>query len=133
MNAFVMELYDAAKSKRIDNVASLIAEDRSGSFGIQAHHAKFMTVLIFGLFRYRLTTDEWFYLAMPGGVLYFNNNVLTISTRHFVIDSDYDRISQLLKEQLVNEEETLYSTLSSLKKIEQSMLTRLLQLQNRTH
>ncbi|HHA18977.1 MAG TPA: F0F1 ATP synthase subunit epsilon [Methylophaga sp.] len=129
MNTFAIQLYDSTQQQRIENVTSFIGEDSNGCFGLQAHHARFMTTLIFGLFRYRLQTDDWQYLALPGGVLYFHKNVLTISTRHFLIDNNFERISDLLTHQLLTEEEALTATRSSLQKMEQSMLTRLWKLQ----
>ena len=129
MNTFAIQLYDSTQQQRIENVTSFIGEDSNGCFGLQAHHARFMTTLVFGLFRYRLQTDDWQYLALPGGVLYFNKNELTISTRHFLIDNNFERISDLLTHQLLTEEEALTATRSSLQKMEQSMLTRLWKLQ----
>jgi len=129
VNTFAIQLYDSTQQQRIENVTSFIGEDSNGCFGLQAHHARFMTTLIFGLFRYRLQTDDWQYLALPGGVLYFHKNVLTISTRHFLIDNNFERISDLLTHQLLTEEEALTATRSSLQKMEQSMLTRLWKLQ----
>jgi len=129
VNTFTLQLYDASQQQRIENVTSFVGEDANGCFGLQAHHARFMTTLIFGLFRYRLQTDDWQYLALPGGVLYFNDNELSISTRHFLIDSDFERISDLLKYQLLSEEETLSATRSSLHKMERAMLVRLWNLQ----
>lgn len=129
MNTFALQLYDATQQQRIENVTSFVGEDANGSFGLQAHHARFMSTLVFGLFRYRLQNDNWYYLALPGGVLYFNDNELSISTRHFLIDNDFERISDLLKQQLLAEEETLTATRSSLQKMERSMLLRLWNLQ----
>ena len=129
MNTFALQLYDATQQQRIENVTSFVGEDANGSFGLQAHHARFMSTLVFGLFRYRLQNDNWHYLALPGGVLYFNDNELSISTRHFLIDNDFERISDLLKQQLLAEEETLTATRSSLQKMERSMLLRLWNLQ----
>ena len=125
MNTFNLQLYDATQQQRIENLTSFVGEDSNGSFGLQAHHARFMTTLVFGLFRYRLQSEDWQYLALPGGVLYFNNNELSISTQHFLIDSDFERISELLKQQLLVEEETLTATHSSLQKMEQAMLAKL--------
>lgn len=132
MNTFCMQLYDASQQQRIEQVSSFVGEDSSGSFGLQAHHARFMTTLVFGLFRFRLQSEQWQYLALPGGVLYFNNNELSISTRHFLIDDDFERISDLLNLQLLAEEETLIATRSSLQKMERSMLSRLSSLQQNT-
>jgi len=129
VNTFTLQLYDATQQQRIEDVTSFVGEDANGCFGLQAHHARFMTTLIFGLFRYRLQADDWQYLALPGGVLYFNDNELSISTRHFLIDSDFERISELLKHQLLSEEETLSATRSSLQKMERAMLVRLWNLQ----
>ncbi|MCK5354566.1 MAG: F0F1 ATP synthase subunit epsilon, partial [Methyloprofundus sp.] len=61
--------------------------------------------------------------------LYFNNNELSISTQHFLIDSDFERISDLLKHQLLEEEETLNATRRSLQNMERAMLTKLWNLQ----
>jgi F-type H+-transporting ATPase subunit epsilon len=122
MNTFNLQLYDTTQQQLIENVTSFVGEDSNGSFGLQAHHARFMTILVFGLFRFRQQTDDWQYLALPGGVLYFNNNELSISTQHFLIDNDFERISELLKQQLLVEEETVTATHSSLQKMEQSML-----------
>ena len=132
MNTFSLLLYDATEQHRIDNVTSFVGEDSSGSFGLQAYHARFMTILAFGLFRYRLQNEDWQYLAMPGGVLYFNDNQLSISTQHFLIDNDFERISDTLKQQLLAEDESLTATRTSLHKMEQSMLLRLWNLQRNT-
>jgi F-type H+-transporting ATPase subunit epsilon len=132
MNHFLLNLFDAGHEQRIEGVTSFVGEDASGSFGIQAHHARFMTTLVFGLARFRLETDDWQYLALPGAVVYFNNNELTISTRHFLIDTDLDRISGLLEQQLIAEEEALHSTKESLHKMEQAMLKRMLALKRKT-
>ncbi len=50
---------------------SFIGEDASGSFGLQAGHARFMTILEFGLARFRTAEADWQYLALPGALLYF--------------------------------------------------------------
>ncbi|MFZ2407048.1 MAG: F0F1 ATP synthase subunit epsilon, partial [Methylobacter sp.] len=96
-------------------------------------HARFMTTLVFGLARYRLAAEGWQYLALPGAVAYFNNNELTISTRHFLIDTDLERISTLLEQQLIAEEEALHTTRESLQRMEQAMLRRMLALKRKTN
>ncbi|MFA6922476.1 MAG: hypothetical protein WC216_11590, partial [Gallionella sp.] len=110
MNQFVLNLFDATHERRISGVTSFVGEDASGSFGILPNHARFMTTLVFGLARFRLGIEDWQYLALPGAVVYFNNNELTISTRHFLIDTDLQRISVLLEQQLITEEENLRAT-----------------------
>jgi len=132
MNRFVLNLFDASHEQRIADVVSFVGEDASGCFGIQANHARFMTTLVFGLARFRRVEEDWQYLAMPGAVIYFNNNELTISTRHFLIDADFERISTLLDQQLIAEEENLQATRESLHKMEQAMLKRMLALKRKT-
>jgi len=132
MNQFVLNLFDATHEQRITGVTSFVAEDATGSFGIQPNHARFMTTLVFGLARFRLGTEDWQYLALPGAVVYFNNNELTISTRHFLIDTDLERISTLLEQQLITEEENLRATRESLRRMEQAMLKRMLTLKRKT-
>lgn len=125
MKSFVLQLYDARHFQQITGVSSFVAEDATGSFGILPGHARFMTTLIFGLARFQVAGETWQYLAVPGAVLYFNNNELSISTRHFFIDSDYERISALLQQQLVTEEENLRIMKENLHLLEEQMLKRL--------
>ncbi len=132
MNRFVLNLFDANHEQRIADVTSFVGEDATGCFGIQANHARFMTTLLFGLARFRLATEEWQYLAVPGAVVYFNNNELTISTRHFLIDTNLERISALLDQQLIAEEEDVHAAKESLHRMEQAMLKRMLVLNRKT-
>ena len=82
MKSFTLLLLDATRSEEIRNVTSFVGEDASGSFGILAGHARMMTSVVTGLARFRVGMDAWRYLAMPGGVLYFNDNVLSLSLIH---------------------------------------------------
>lgn len=128
MNTFTLELHDATKRHQVDDVCSFVGEDASGSFGIQARHARFMTSLSFGLARYRRRQAGWHYIAMPGAVLYFEANHLWIGTRRFLLDDDYNRISRLLREQLMIEEQALEDTKRSLRRMEEQLLRHLWQL-----
>ena len=132
MNQFALNLFDATHEQRIKGVTSFIGEDASGSFGILPNHARFMTTLVFGLARFRLETEDWQYLALPGALVYFTNNELTISTRHFLLNTDLQRISILLEQQLIDEEENLRATRESLHRMEQAMLKRMLMLKRKT-
>jgi F-type H+-transporting ATPase subunit epsilon len=125
VNAFTLKLQDATRFEEINNVTSFVGEDVSGSFGILAGHARMMTTLIIGLARFRIGENDWQYLAVPGAVLYFHDNVLTLSTRRYVLDNDYMRISQTLKQQLLEEEENLYAMKKSLRNMEGEVLKRL--------
>ncbi len=125
MKTFTLALHDATRSEEIRDVTSFVGEDASGSFGILAEHARMMTSLIIGLARFRIGEGTWRYLALPGALLYFHDNVLTLSTRRYLLDDDYMRISKALQEQLLAEEEKLHTMKESLHHMEEEVLNRL--------
>lgn len=129
MNSFVLNLCDATRQMRITGVVSFVGVDASGCFGLRARHAPFMTALTFGLARFRTADGVWTYLALPGGILYFRQNELTLSTRHFLLDTDLERVAGLLERQLAAEEDNLQATRDSLRHLERAMFKRLLALQ----
>lgn len=132
MTTFVLKLQDATRSEEIEDATCFVGEDASGSFSILAHHARFVTVLGIGLARFRTGEENWRYLALPGGVLYFQDNVLTLSTRRYLIDDDYLRISEALQQQLLQEEENLHSMKESLRRLEDEFLKRMWEISRRT-
>ena len=128
MSGFLLHLQDATRSERIEGVVSFVGEDGSGSFGLLPGHARFMTTLVFGLARFRAAAGPWEFLAVPGALVYFTDNELFLSTRRYVRDTDYERISAVLAQQLVSEEERLHDIRESLRRMEQEMLKRLWQI-----
>jgi len=132
VKSFTLKLQDATHAQEIPGVTSFVGEDDSGSFGILAGHARIMTCLIIGLARFRIGEESWQYLALPRAVLYFSNNVLTLSTRRYMQDSDYMRISQALQQQLLAEEEKLHTMKQSLHRMEEEVLKRLWEMSRRS-
>lgn len=131
MRTFDMHVQSATQYEHIEGVINFVGEDESGSFGIRACHERMTTALSYGLARYQLQDSLWRYLAIPQGVLYFVNNELYISTRRFLHDADYQRISKGLLEQLLKEEEELRVIKESLYRLEQEMFRRLWQMGRR--
>lgn len=127
MNTFKLALHDSYQSKTIDGVTSFVAEDASGSFGIKAGHLPMMTNLVFGLARFAAAANRWQYLALPGAILYFHDNVLTLNTRRFLISEDYEQVRQALTDTLAAEEEQLAAMKRNLRNIESQILKRLLE------
>ncbi|MCG6967725.1 MAG: F0F1 ATP synthase subunit epsilon [Chromatiaceae bacterium] len=125
MRTFTLRLQDATHAQQIDGVTSFVGEDASGSFGILAGHARLIAALVIGLARFRVGEQPWTYLALPGAVLYFDQEVLTLSTRRYLIDDDYRRVSQALQQQLLIEEEGLHSMKESLHRMEEEVLRHL--------
>lgn len=128
MRTFSLLLLAADRSKIIEGVIRFTGEDASGSFGLLAHHERFMTVLTFGLARLQRRDGVTEYLGFPGGLLYFMDNELRISTRRYLHDTDVARITQALSRELLEEEQALEQTRRKLHRLEAEMLKRLAQL-----
>ena len=82
----------------------------------------------FGLARFRRGSGPWQYLALPGALLYFVDNELRITTRRYLLDPDYGRISRLLEEEMTAEEQDLRNMKESLRLMEEELLRRLWEL-----
>lgn len=125
MNGFELILQDASQRQVFSGVISFVGEDASGSFGIQSGHARIMTSLVMGLARFRNIEQDWQYIATPGALLYFHDDMLTLTCHHFLIDADYMRISQALQQQILEEEAELQAQKNSLRRMEEEVLRRL--------
>lgn len=128
MKTFGLRLCDATRTEDIPDVVTFIGEDASGSFGLLAGHAPFMTALVTGLARFRRSGGAWQYLALPGAIAYFHDDLLTVGTRRYLLDDDFERISGALRERLLAEEQTLRKTKRSLRTLEEEILKRLWEL-----
>lgn len=128
MRTFSVQLLSARRAQRIEGVTGFIGEDASGSFGLLAEHARVMTALRAGLARIRVGEEPWQYIAVSRALLYFVDNVLTLTARRYVIDTDYERISHTLQQELLVEEQELRSVRRSLQAMEEHLLKRLWQL-----
>jgi F-type H+-transporting ATPase subunit epsilon len=120
-----LHLESATRSERIDDVVSFVAEDASGSFGIQQGHERMVTVLEFGLARFRVAGGDWQYVAAPGAVLYCCADELHFSTRRYVLGDDFETIGSVLEEELRVEERELELVKISLRGLEEEMMKRL--------
>jgi F-type H+-transporting ATPase subunit epsilon len=125
MKIFTMHLQSATQYERIDNVQSFVGEDASGSFGILPGHARMMSLLEFGLARFRSTEQDWEFLALPGGLVYFLDGQLYLNTRRYLRGKDYERLGVLLREELLAEEDALREMKQSMRRLEEEMLKRL--------
>jgi F-type H+-transporting ATPase subunit epsilon len=128
VSGFTLHLADAARTERIEGVTSFVGEDLSGGFGLWPGHARLVTCLNFGLARFRVSRGPWQYLALPGAVLRFAGDALTVSTRRYLVDPDLERVSAALQEEMLAEEVELSAVKQSLRRMEEAMLKRLWQL-----
>jgi F-type H+-transporting ATPase subunit epsilon len=131
MNAFALHLQSATQYERIENVLSFVGEDKSGSFGILPGHARMMTVLLFGLARFRVAEQPWEFLAVPGALVYFIDNGLYLSTRHYIRGREYTNITAAVDKQLRTEEEALLAAKRSITRLEEEIFKRLWKMSRR--
>ncbi len=82
----------------VERVSYVRAEDSSGSFGIEPHHADFLTTLAICVVRWRDEESVERYVAVRGGVLRVREGkVVEIATREAVASGDLERLrSQVL-------------------------------------
>lgn len=128
MNTFVLHLQSATQYERIDGVVSFTAQDASGGFGILPGHERMMSMLTFGLARFRVGEGSWQYLAVPGALIYFLDNQLYLNTRRYVCGRDYEAVRATLRTQFLAEERELHEIKQSLQRLEEEMFKRLLEM-----
>ncbi|CEG57758.1 F0F1 ATP synthase subunit epsilon [Legionella fallonii] len=133
MDSFDLYLQSATQYEKIHNVVSFIGEDASGQFGILAYHARMMTCLKFGLAWFRYDNNETEYLALPGAVVYFNENQLYLSTRHYFRNKEYQVIQNSIAKELQIEEEHLASMKEHLHRLDEEIMKRLWDLKRQEH
>ena len=131
MTGFTLHLQSIRQCEDITEVDSFVAEDETGSFGLKANHANFISALSFGLARYRRVNEDWEYLAIPGGLIHFQQNQCYLITRSYVRSADYSSISRALTEQLKTDEENLQQLKNSLQNLEQEMIRRIWDMRRR--
>jgi F-type H+-transporting ATPase subunit epsilon len=124
-NSFSVHLQGTTQYEQLDSVVSFVGEDASGSFGLMCGHARFVTTLVFGLARLHYADGRQDYLALPEAVVGFDQDRLTLSTRRYLRGDDYTLISQALREELVQEEQTLTELKHSVEQMERAMMLRL--------
>ena len=128
MNCFSLSVLDSRGGQEFSAVLHFIGSDASGSFGILADHMHMVTVLNYGLCRFCDETGTWHYLALPGGVLRFYRNQLTITTVRYFLGDDRDYICQLMKEEMAKIDSEIHTARTSIAEIEHSLLKRLAEL-----
>jgi F-type H+-transporting ATPase subunit epsilon len=128
MNTFVLHLQSATQYERVEGVASFAGQDSSGSFGILPGHERMMSLLTFGLARFRVGEEGWQYLALPGALVYFLDNQLYLNARRYVRGGDYEAVRATLRTQFAAEERELHDIKQSLQRLEEEMFKRLLEM-----
>jgi len=125
VSAFTLHLQSATQYARIEDVESFVARDASGAFGLLAGAERMMTVLGYGLARFRSAGGAWHYLALPGGLAYFVDGELFLSTRRYVLGDDFRTVAAAVDSALAAEDSALRSLKESVARLEREMVRRL--------
>ncbi|HJV50607.1 MAG TPA: hypothetical protein VJ652_04060 [Noviherbaspirillum sp.] len=125
MNTFVLTLCDSRRTERFDTVTRFAGADAGGAFGVLPHHAELVAVLRYGLARFADDQGRWRYLALPGGVLHFCRNAMTIVTARYFLGDERDRIADQLAAEMAREDSELHASRATLDEIERTLLRRL--------
>jgi F-type H+-transporting ATPase subunit epsilon len=130
MNTFSLTVIDTGEMARFDGVRQFIGADDGGSFGILAGHAHTVALLRYGLSRFVDGGGVWRYLAMPGGVLRFADNRLTITTIRYFLGDDPDAMCAELEAAMRQTDSEVRRSRAALSEIEHSLVKRLADLTN---
>jgi len=128
MKTFDLTLIDTLEMTRFELVGQFIAADENGSFGILAGHAHTVALLRYGLARFCDGSGVWRYLAMPGGVLRFADNRLTITTVRYFLGTDSDALCADLEAAMQQTDSEVHRSRAALSEIEHSLVKRLAEL-----
>ncbi len=128
MNTFTITVRDSQHELSVTNVESFVGSDPSGSFGVEANAEALLAVLTFGLARFRTSDGVWHYLALPGALLRFCENELTLTATHFLHSEDMDRMSAALENELRAAEAAIRSTKTAIRQMEQTLMRKLWQM-----
>ncbi len=128
MKSFVLTLLDTRGFERFDNVTHFIGADAEGSFGILAGHIHTVLLLRYGLARFCDHAGVWRYLTLPGGVLRFAENRLTVTTVRYFLGDDRELICQQLADEMARADSEVHTARATLSEIERSLVRRLAEL-----
>lgn len=131
MNTFSLSLLDNRGGDHFDDVREFIGSDASGSFGLLAGHAEMVAVLRYGLARFVDAQGVWRYVALPGGVLRFGQEQLTIACVRYFLGEDRNALCVQLAEAMARTDSDIHAAHATLSEIEHSLIRRLGELSGR--
>ena len=127
MSAFILELASEETAETISDLVSFVGADESGSFGILADREPLATALSYGLCRFRTADERVHFLAIPGGILSFAENVLHVATSRYLRADDGSALLQSLDTRMHSEDESLRAMRETLRNLDRELLSRLIE------
>ena len=121
-------LLDTQGADSFDAVVSFTASDASGTFGLLAGHERLVAVMRYGLAHFVAADGRTHYVALPGGVLRFADNALTVTAVHYFLGAERDTLVAQLAAELAREDSDLRAAHATLAEIEHILMRRLSEL-----
>lgn len=88
-------------------------------------------MLRYGLARFIDRTCRWHYLSLPGGVLSFSGNQLTLVTVRYFLGDDRTLICRQLADEMAKTDSDVHTSRATLAEIEHALVRRLGELSGR--
>jgi len=127
MSAITVSLLDGRSERRLEDVASLVATDGSGQFGILPGHEPLVTAVTAGLVRCRRADGGAYHLACTGGVLLCRDDQVQIVSARFLIGEREDELTPQLDRLLSREQTEQAAGRQSRAQVDRALLKRLRQ------
>ena len=125
MNDFALTLLDSAGADRFERVTQFVGADASGSFGILAGHEPLVAALRYGLARFEDDSGRWHYVALPGGILRFHANALSVAAVRYFLGDEPGILVERLAAEMARDDSELSAARQTLAKIDRSLVRRL--------
>lgn len=125
MKTFRLRLCSSRRTEEIGGVVSFTGRDASGWFGIMAGACRMIAVLEFGLARLRDERGGVESLALPGGLLYFRDDVLDIAASDYERGPDEEQIVRALEKNLRAQQAAVVESRASLHRLDEEIVKRL--------
>jgi F-type H+-transporting ATPase subunit epsilon len=125
MTALTVSLLDGFSERRLEGVASLVAADDSGQFGILPGHEPMVTVLAAGLIRCRHDDGRARHLACTGGVLFCRDDHVRIVSGRFLLGERAEELNRQLDELIAGEQAERTAGRQSRAQVDRALMKRL--------
>ena len=125
MSLFSLALLDSHGADRFEHVRQFIGADASGAFGILAGHEPMVVALRYGLARFLDAGGSWHYAALPGGILRFRDNELSVAAVRYFLGDESGTLVDRLASEMARDDSELSAARQTLAKIDRSLVRRL--------
>ncbi|MBU1363542.1 MAG: F0F1 ATP synthase subunit epsilon [Gammaproteobacteria bacterium] len=125
MKTFALILLDSAGAERFEHVRQFVGADGSGAFGILGGHESMVVALRYGLARFEDAGGAWHYIALPGGILRFKGNTLSVVAVRYFLGDEPGVLVERLAAELARDDSELGAARQTLAKIDRSLIRRL--------